>query len=59
MDTDQQAIVLMHNAVAEHDRKHTFMSGLKAALRENVGGVLDTNTATYRVIMKTACRYEQ
>ena len=57
VDPDQKTIVL--NAVAEHDRKHAFMSGLKPTLHEQVCGVLDTNTATFREIMETACRYEQ
>ncbi len=54
---DHKEIVL--NAVAQHDRKHAFMSGLKPSLREQVGGVLDTNAASYREIVDAACRYEQ
>ena len=35
------------------------MSGLKPTLREQEGGVLDTNTATFREIVETVGCYEQ
>ncbi len=54
---DSKTIVL--NAVAEHDRKHAFMAGLRPALREQVGGVLDTDKVSFQEIVDTACRYEQ
>ncbi len=54
---DSKTIVL--NAVAEHDRKHAFMAGLRPALREQVGGILDTDKVSFQTIVDTVCRYEQ